>query len=379
VVKEKFDYPFEIDIDLNRGKELELSHKPENPKRARYESNPVRDYVAYAQDDFDDLDVKWNEGAEMSWNDSLAILLPKGPFSGQADWEVHFFAEDKPLYLAGNSFSGTTDTSFSMQKGELHKAHAAFGSVRLNLASDIDRVSFTNKTNTKPQVEKLSSGKKVFVTFNKNEITLNAGQADIIQTMAFDDQGRRLKKDNYTRHGDGKLFLYFWGIPAKFEMDVVSGKVKKNIHFDIRQRPVQEEAYLKFQVDAENQGDVVKTLKAIAAAQRKNRTGYQADIAGLYYIYDRKKKKPMKLINGKIAQSDPAGQKRFGYRLKPYKGYYFTVLSGTESNGVKQDYPKQCKKKMFEVYMKQLNGSSLKYLPQDYYSQGWVEAKFIES
>jgi hypothetical protein len=122
----------------------------------------------------------------------------------------------------------------------------------------------------------------------------------------------------------------------------------------------------------------------------------------------------MKLINNKIAQSDPLGQKRFGYRLKPYKGYYFTVLSGTESNGVKQDYPKQSKKKMFawhkgtfkmtpfaqspdlvaipedksqptfflqwgQVYMKQLNGSSLKYLPQDYYSQGWVEAAFIES
>ena len=188
----------------------------------------------------------------------------------------------------------------------------------------------------------------------------------------------------------------------------------KTIHFDIRQRPVQEEAYLKFQVDAENQGLVVKTLKAIAAAQRRNRTGYQADVAGLHYIYDRKKKKPMKLISSKIARSDPAGQKRFGYRLKPYKGYYFTVLAGTESNGVKQDYPKQPKKKMFawhngtfklapyaqspdlvaipadksqptfflqwgQVFMKQLNGSTLQYLPQDYYSQGWVEAKFIES
>ena len=122
----------------------------------------------------------------------------------------------------------------------------------------------------------------------------------------------------------------------------------------------------------------------------------------------------MKLIGSKIAQSDPLGQKRFGYRLKPYKGYYFTVLSGTESNGVKQDYPKQAKRKMFawnkgtfkivpyaqspdlvaipadkfqptfflqwgQVFMKQLNGSTLQYLPHDYYGQGWVEAKFIES
>ncbi|MBW2412500.1 MAG: zinc-ribbon domain-containing protein [Deltaproteobacteria bacterium] len=415
VVRERFDYPFEIDVDLNGGKELALSHKPESPERVRYESNPVRDYVTYAKADLDDLDVSWNEGNEMSWNDSLAIQLPKGPINGQVDWEVHFFAEDNPLYLAGNSSTGFTDTSFSLQKGELQKAHAAFGSVRLNLASDIDRVSFTKESNAKHQVGQLGSGlsgsgqsgsgKKVYVSFNQNEITLNAGKADIIQTMAYNQRGRRLKKDHYTRHQDGNLMMYFWGIPTRFEIDVVNQKAKKTIHFDIRQRPVQEDAYLKFQVEAENQGQVVKTLKAIAAAQRRDRTGYRADVAGLHYVYDRKKKKPMTLIGSKIAQSDPAGQKRFGYRLKPYKGYYFTILSGTESNGVKQDYPRQSKHKMFawhngtfkitpyaqspdlvaipedksqptfflqwgQVYMKQLNGSTLQYLPQDHHSQG---------
>jgi hypothetical protein len=288
VVKEKFDYPFEIDIDLNGGKELELSRKPERPERVRYESGPVKDYVTYAREDFDDLDVVWTEGGQMSWNDSLAVQLPKGPFSGRVDWEVHFFAEDRPLYLAGNSFSGSADTRFSLQKGELQKAHAVFGSVRMNLASDIDRVSFTKKADGQRQAAKLSSAKKVQVTFDKNEITLSADQADIIQTMAFDDQGRRLKKDSYTRHADGKLYLYFWGVPVKFEMDIVSAKVNNTIHFDIRKRSVQEKAYLKFQVDAENQGNIVKTLKTIAAAQRKNRTGYRADVAGLHYIYDRK-------------------------------------------------------------------------------------------
>jgi DNA-directed RNA polymerase subunit RPC12/RpoP len=414
VVKERFDYPFELDVDLNGGKELELSHRPETPKRVRYNSNPAKNYVQYTVEDLEDLGVEWNEGAQMSWNDSLAIQLPKGPFNGLVDWEVHFFGQDKPLYLAGNAFSGTGNTSFSLQKGELQKAHAAFGSVRFNLASDIHRLSFVKKTNGKPLEQRLASGQKTYVTFNQNEITLSAGKFDIIQIMAYDARGRRLEKDNYTRHKDGKLILYFWGMPAKLELDVVSKKIKKTIHFDIRQRPVQEEAYVKFQVDIENQGDVVKTLKAIDSARRKNRTGYGEDVAGLYYVYDRKKKKPMKLIDKKIAHSDPVGQKRFGYTLKSYKGYYFTVLSGTESNGVQKEYPKHSKKKLFawhkgtfktipyiqspdivaipadksqptfflqwdQVYMKQLNGSSLKYLPQDYYSHGWVEAQFIES
>jgi hypothetical protein len=414
VVKEICDYPFELDVDLNGGKELGLSHRAENPKRVRYNSNPAKNYVPYTMENLADLGVEWKEGSQMSWNDSLAIQLPKGPFNGLVDWEVHFFGQDKPLYPAGNSFSRSKNTSFSLQKGELQKAHAAFGSVRFNLASDIHRLSFVKDTNGKPLAQGLASGQKVYATFNQNEITLSAGKFEIIQIMAYDARGGCLKKDNYTRHKDGKFILYFWGVPAKLELDVVSKKIKKTIHFDIRQRPVQEKTYAKFQRDIENQGEVVKTLKAIAGARRKNRSGYRDDVAGLYYVYDRKQKKPMKLIDKKIAHSDPVGQKRFGYTLKPYKGYYFTVLSGTESNGVQKEYPKQSKKNRFawdkgtfetfpyiqppdivvipvdksqptfflqwnQVYMKQLNGSVLKHLPQDYYSQGWVEAKFIES
>jgi hypothetical protein len=236
----------------------------------------------------------------------------------------------------------------------------------------------------------------------------------MIQVMAFDANGRRLKKGSHTRHKDGKLIQYFWGLPTTFEVDLATKKINKTIHFDIRQRPLNEEAYLKFQVVAENQGEIVKTLKAISRARLKDRSNYGDDLAGLYYIYDHKKKKPKKLINKKVAHADPAGQKRFRYTAKPYRGYYFTILSGMEANGSQKAYPKQTKKRTYawhkgkftatpyvqmpdivaipvdqtqptfflqwgQVYMKQLNGSKLEYLPQDYYSRGWVEAKFIES
>jgi hypothetical protein len=414
VVKESFDYPFEIDVDLNQGKELELANKPEVPARVRFDHNPMKTYVPFAKNDLEDLGVDWKEGGDMSWNDGLAIQLPKGPFSGKVDWEVHFFGNDKPLYFTGNSFSGSKNVNFNLQKGELQKAHAAFGSVRMNLASEIQRLRFVKKSDGKPVVNRLPSGKKVVVIFNKNEIALNTAKAETIQVMAFDASGRRIKRGNYTRHKDGKLIQYFWGVPTTFELDLVTKKINKTIHFDIRQRPLNEEAYLKFQVDAENQGEVVKTLKAISRARRKDRSGYGDDLAGLHYIYDRKKKKPQKLIEKKVAHADPAGQKRFGYKAKPYKGYYFTMLSGTEINGAQKAYPKQPKKRTYawqkgkiktspyvqmpdivaipadrtqptfflqwgQVYMKQLNGSKLEYLPQDYYSRGWVEAKFIES
>ena len=233
-VKQRRDYTFDVDVDLNGGKALELSHRPENPKRVRYSSNPIKNYVPYTIENLDNLDVEWREGSQMSWNNNLTIQLPKGPFNGLVDWEVHFFGQDNPLYLAGNSFSAAKKTSFSLQEGDIQKAHAAFGSVKFNLASGIHRLGFVKDTNDRPLEQILDSGQKMSVTFNKNEVTLGCGKLDIIQIMAYDAQGRRLKKGDYTRHKDGKLILYFWGVPDKLELDVVSNKIEKTIHFDIR-------------------------------------------------------------------------------------------------------------------------------------------------
>ncbi len=202
-------------------------------------------------------------------------------------------------------------------------------------------------------------------------------------------------------------------MPTRFVIDVATAKIHKTIDFEVRQRTVDETRYSKFKQDIANHRDIVRTLKQIASARRKDRTKYGDDIAGLFYLYGRKQKKPMALIDKKVADSDPAGQKRFGYTLKPYKGYYFTVLSGVESGGTQNAYvrlPKQrsyrWKKGSFktapflqppdlaaipkdgtqptffmqfdQVFMKQLNGDTLTYLPEDYYSTGWVEAKFVE-
>jgi hypothetical protein len=275
-------------------------------------------------------------------------------------------------------------------------------------------LSFVKKSDDKTIVQKLPSGKPVKVSFNKNEITLDAGKAEIIQSMAFDAKGRRLRKDSYTGTRGNQKKIYFWGLPATFAIDVATQKIKKTIQFDHQQRPVDEASYTQFKKNIENHREIVKTLKQIARARRKGRTQYGDDIAGIFYLYDRKQQKPMKLIDQKIAHSDPAGQERFGYDLEPYKGYYFTVLSGVESAGAKNDYARIPKKQAFtwkngsiqttpflqppdlvaiprdeaqptffiqfdQVYMKQLNGTKLTYLPEDYYGKGWVEAKFVGS
>jgi predicted Zn finger-like uncharacterized protein len=403
VVMETLEYPFQVQVDLNRGKKLVLSHKPESSVPVRYDRRPVPTFVNPTRQDLTNLQVRWA--------DSLSIALPRGPFSGHASWEVHFFGKDKPLLLSGNSSLGKRTVSFSLEKGKLKKANAAFGMVQLHLNTGIKRLSFVKTKGIGVVEQKFPSGQKVTVNFDKNEITFRAGKVKIIQFMAYDAKDQRLKSDNFSSNRDGNQVVYFWGQPAKFVIDAASKSIEKLIPFDIKHRQVDPVAYRKFKQDIRIHREIVKTLKAIGRSRNRYYFTYGEDLAGLYYLYN-KKKKPLRLIDKNIAHSDPAGQARFGYALRPHKGYYFTVLLGNEANGVKTNYKRQSKGKTFtwekgaftalpltqspalaaipkdkeqptfflqwnQVYMKQLKGSRLKYLPRDYYNTGWVEAKFI--
>ena len=136
-----------------------------------------------------------------------------------------------------------------------------------------------------PAPQKLQSGEVVEIEFNKNEITWSAGNTNVIQTVAYDARGKRLKQDQYTRNKGGKRVIYFWGVPVKFEMDVSPKMITKRIPFDIRQRPVNEQAYGAFKHTIDNQREVVKTIKTIDRVRRRDRSYYGDDLAGLYY-YD---------------------------------------------------------------------------------------------
>ncbi len=413
VIRDMLEYPFEVEVDLNRGKPLELTREPEIPARIRFNPLGLQNYANFSADDLNNLTVKWNESRERNWNDSLAIKLPHHPFSGQAAWEVHFFGKGSPKLLAGTSAQDSNHVSYTVEKDQLKQINAAFGKVRLSLHTDISRLVFVKVEGRQPAPQSLPSGDTVAVAFNKNEITFSADHADVIQTAAYDARGRRLKQDQYSRNRGGKRSLYFWGVPVKFQIDVSAKTIDRLIPFDIERRPVDKTAYSAFKESIENQRDVVKTIKSIDRARRKDRSYYGDDLAGLYYLYHSKQTKPLALIGREIAHSDPAGQKRFGYELKPYKGYYFTVLSGVETNGVKKDYNRRSKKSRFQwqngtitttaltrhpdlvaipadgsqptfflqwgqVFMKPLSGEKLEYLPDGYYNMGWVEAKYID-
>jgi predicted Zn finger-like uncharacterized protein len=404
---------FEIEVDLNGGQELKLSHKPEIPKRIRYNHHPLTNYRNFSEPDLDNLMVAWREASENAWTDSLEIRLAQGPFSGHANWEVHFFGHDQPQFLTGNATQGTRNLSYTLEKGRLADVHAAFGVVQLNIQSDIKRLSFIKTDGGRPRTLKLPSGEPVTVSFDKNEISFGSGKAQIIQMAAFDSFGKRLKQSSFSTKKGRSRKIYFWGQPVRFEMDLSTKILEKKMEFDIKKRPLEEKAYLEYQKAVDDHRRIVSTLKSIDRARRTDRSYYGDDLAGLYYLYGDKTKQPMQLFSKDIARSDPAGQNRFGYKARPYRGYYFTVLSGVQARGVNQAYKRRSKKSKFtwkkghvsttaltrhpdlvaipadparptfflqwgQVFMKPLKGETLKYLPENYYEDGWVEAQFID-
>jgi predicted Zn finger-like uncharacterized protein len=411
LVTGRLEHSFKIDVDLNGGKPVELAHEPGNSVPVRYERGATLNYANYDEQELDNLQVEWTEGDERSWNDRLSVTLPKNPSSVSAFWEVHFFGKDKPLFLSGDPDANGTGVSLNFDRGRLKEANAVFGKVQMSVSKGIKRLTFDKKTDGAPMEQTLSSGAKVVVAFNKNEVAYTVNKAEVIQTMAYNAAGKRLRMGNYVKRENDRQFRYFWGQPATFVMDAASEKIHKLISFEIVKRPVNEAVYQAYKKEVQNYREIVNTLKEIDRVRNRAYYHYGEDIAGLYYLYDRNNE-PLQLIERAIAHSDPAGQARFGYTLKPYKGYYFTVSLGTEANGVQKRYQRQSKEKKFtwqggtfsvlpfrqrpdlvaipedksqptyslmweQIYMKEFGGSRQVYLPENVFNSDWAKASFI--
>lgn len=283
----------------------------------------------------------------------------------------------------------------------------------MKVSTQIERQKFVKSTDKTPVIQKFASGKIVTVIFDQNEVTLTPFDDTTVQIIAYDANNRRLKRDVFSQNKGKMRKFYYWGVPTSVEVDVAASNIKKTITFDMIKRPVDQKAYEAYKQQLAIQQETVVTLKQIAAARSSDRNRYGDDLAGLYYLYNRKQKAPMHLIEKAVAHSDPAGKKRFGYSVQPYKGYYFTVLAGVEINGSRKVFPRskrglsvKWEKGIIKavnyqqlptvaaipadksqptffvqsgrVFMKKLNGESLQYLPQEPSGQGWVPTRTIE-
>jgi hypothetical protein len=408
VVEKQLVVPVELSVKLNGGQPYTLSHRPETPTWTRFDHSALKTYQDFNAGHINQLKVQWHEASESERHDRLSVTLPHGPFHAQTEWGVHFFGPQGPVNLAGNPMHSWSRMNYTIEKGALRAVNAVTGQVRMRLATKIQRQQFVKISDKTPVIQKLPSGKIVTVIFDRNEVTLTPFDDATAQIIAYDAEDRRLRRDAYAQTMGLMRKYYYWGIPARVEVDIAGNLIKKSIDFDIVKRPVNQMAYDAFRQRLASQKEVVAALKQIHTARKQDHNRYGDDLAGLYYVYARKKKAPMQLIDKAVAHADPAGEKRFGYPLQPHRGYYFTVLAGKESNGSPQKFPHNnrtisvnWKKGVIKatnyrqlptiaaipvdtslptlfvhsgkVFMKSLSGEELKYLPEDPLNSGWFE------
>jgi hypothetical protein len=272
-------------------------------------------------------------------------------------------------------------------------------------------MTFSKKATSSHTVKRLPSGQQVVVSFDKNQVTYSADQNKVLQMVAYDTGGKRLKREKYAHTSKSGQVRRFWGQPTTVVLDIATQEIVKTIDFDLQNAPTDRAAYKAYKQKIDHQRIIFNALKAIERARRKHYSGYGETLAGLYYIFH-KKKQPLMLIDQAIAHSDPTGKSRFGYKLKPYKGYHFSYLAGTEQNGIKSDYQRKSQEKIFswqkgsfkampyyqrpdiiarpvdnsqptfvllwdEVYLKYLKDPQLKYIPQNIHTSDWVKIRFI--
>lgn len=418
VVAQTLEYSFTLDVDLNKGQPLRLSRRPETPSRWRYDPDRFIPHSPLTDSDRERLAVRWLNPAPAAVRSQkrLAISLPRDAIPVRARWEVHAFGAANPIPVSGNSVRTDRELGYAFSDATPGRVdpepHAVFGRVNLRAYVALEKLAFPKSGEGGTVVRKLKTGKEVSVTYNLNEIQINAPGVVMLQRAAYDASGRRLHEDPFLRSGPrGSIIRYYWGIPAAVGLEVAGRTIRQTVAFEHIIDEVDRPALDAYKRDIEVHRDVVAALKQIRRAQGRNRSGYRNDIAGLHYIHN-SEGVPIRLVSEQFAHASPAGAQRFGYTTTPYKGYTFALLAGTTRDGEPLDY-KRRREQTFKwdhgelvlrplvrlpdcmavpgdaaqptflasrgnVYAKRLEGMKTQYRPELLKEHGWTKIEFVD-
>ncbi|PCJ60274.1 MAG: hypothetical protein COA79_08870 [Planctomycetota bacterium] len=347
-IQETTLFSFQSIVNLNEGKDASLPKNPTENPPVRYELNIPKQYINISLEDLKSLKVKWNMDNKNKWKqDNIEISLKNGPVYGDAQCESHFFAKNQPVtFKSRTGFHDNRQIRISLEKRELKMAQAVYGKIKFDLRTDIETIVLDDLT--KKNFEKvLKNGKKVAVTCNQNQLIIVPNGLKILSLSGYDKYNLRLRHTFGNSSKRGQSSYLFYGIPKKIEIQF-SGKKIDYVHaFEDFKGEVNKASYESFKNKIEREKEIVKVLNKLGKDFNWMKSKNPYGIASLYYIEDRyNKKKP---IGQKIAHSDPMGALIFGYKTKPYLGYYFTCAKGTYEKDVNTPYALGSKEKTYKT------------------------------
>ena len=105
-----------VDADLHGGEALQLPDKPRDRVPVRYDTIPMESYVSLDEHELRDLSINLQPSPQFANRERLLIQLPRASHGAKVDWELYWFAKDRPITLSGFS----TDASDPATKASPH-------------------------------------------------------------------------------------------------------------------------------------------------------------------------------------------------------------------------------------------------------------------
>jgi hypothetical protein len=391
-----------VDADLHRGEALQLPDHPRDRVPVRHDTTLIESYVSIDEHELRDLSVDLQPTPHFASQERLRIQLPRTGQGVKVDWELYWFAKDRPITLSGFSYSQNGQLTWGPHDG-LGDATAVSGWAKVTVPTEFATLEFNKKPNRSWQTKHVGS-RSVKFRIDQNQITYKTGDFAVMAVAAFDARGRRLRTE-YGKQANGATSQLVWGQPDRVEL-VVSGKtIEKIIKVDIARDGTDQAAFATFKRQIPQYHQALSALMRVQQAVSQGPYGYD-EIAGLHYLHDRKQK-PLRLIPIQLAHACPQGAERFGYRPQPLGGYYFGRLpsDGQNNSHVGQARTFHWDKGEFEVkasgnqavvampkddnhptfmvrwgsaYMKFLGSKRLKAVPSQPSQDGWSEMSLVQ-
>ena len=228
-------------------------------------------------------------------------LVCRGERSGSASSGAHFYWDLK-------------------QTNILDSATAIFGEVEGSFWSGVGTYSANVSTNS---VSLIPGVELPAVSREHNVVWVKTGsEGRVLDIHAFDESGRRLKKDAHRSAKNSAWGYFFWGMPSRAMVTYTSSKESVVVPFEIELKEGGLSAIPTVHKKIQDFEEVLELMKEI---RKKARSRYGNLLSASYYVYS-PRKEPLAAIPLEVAKSDPVGVAVFGYDLMPFKGYYFRQM-----------------------------------------------------
>jgi hypothetical protein len=237
--------------------------------------------------------------------------------------KVYLTGVDEFVVLSGKKGWSSSGNQFEWQLENtnlLDRATAIIGEFDGSFWSGIGSYSTTVSTNFTPLIP---GSELPAAAVEQNVVWIDSSsEGRVLDIQAFDETERQLKKDFRTSMTGSKKGYFFWGRPQRVSVIYASSKEQVSVPFEIELKAKGSEAVSALQ---EKVVAFEAMLEQVQSVGKKASARYGCLLAAQYYGYN-SRKAPREAIPLEIAHSDPAGMEIFGYKVKPFKGYFFQKI-----------------------------------------------------